>query len=268
MKKNRLFVITFMYLFLVCIGIEYEFSSYYNADFSGIEYAYLFVGVICLCLYLIPLTIVLLWGQKRWNLSPYLFPLAFVSGYFIAGWAAATSNNLLSLLFEQIFSPTFMKDWDAALTAPFTEEPLKLIAALFPLYFLKKKDMQSVIMSGAGAGLGFQLSEDIYYILTAVDDKPATGISESLVRISGALTSHWMMTAIVVLGFFLILHHQVRKGIIFIALVVFFHFVWNSPFSSLEIPFSLHLAFISALFITLFISILYQVDQHKTLSSH
>ena len=270
MKKYSTYLVYGLYFTLLQIGLLYELSPYASGELSMADYKLVALSCLLLLLYALPLLYLFRQWQKRWKLPALLLPGAIGSGWLIAGWSAALGNDLLGQLLQGVLtdSETFAS-WEGALTAPIVEEPLKLLAALLVLFAFGLRSKQATLLAGAGAGLGFQLTEDISYAFHAVTENPDTALSATFARIGGSLTSHWMMTALVAVGVAL-LYSEIKKertsGKALIFSTFFFHFVWNSPFASIETPFSIHLSLLSGSYCLLFFSV-YRSLENQPLSS-
>lgn len=265
MKRYYSYFIYGLYFILLSIGLEYELSVYAGRQLSTISYQLMGVSALLILLYAVPLLYFLLACQKKWNYPKNLLIVSILSGFAIAGWMSSVGNDLLSQILSYLFKDqTVFSEWEAALTAPFVEEPLKLVAAFFALYFFKKQSSQAALLAGGGAGLGFQLSEDLSYASISVLDTPETAIADTFARLVGSLSSHWMMTALFTVGSVWILtrqsKHCQRKGAMLLLLTVTFHFIWNSPYADLETPFSIHMAALSGLYCLVFY-LVYQTVQ-------
>lgn len=257
MKKYRSYFIYASFFILISIGIEYEFSAYANGELTFKQYQLIGSSVLLLLFYILPLAYLLRYWQREWRLPKHLLAFAIMSGCLVAGWTSALGNDLASSLLSPLFSnQAFFTDWEASLTAPFIEEPLKLLAALFALYFFKRRSARAAFIAGAGSGLGFQISEYISYAYTTALDTPSSTIADTFARLSGFLSSHWMMSSLVTLGcIWIFFSHSKRtriRGIALCLLTVMFHFIWNSPYTGIETPFSIHVAILSGLYCLLF----------------
>lgn len=256
MKQKLYYVVFFIGLILLHIGWDYEFHTFLDETFSVKELQAIASGVLLLFLYIIPLMAALLYLQRAWRKPPYVLFWAIFCGVFLAGWSSANLNDWLAGLLQQILpdQATF-EAWEGALTAPFIEETLKAGAALFALYTLKNSQLSTSFLVGAGAGLGFQVAEDISFIQHFVLKEPDHLMAGTFSRIYGSLTSHWMMTALVTTGIIMLVFHRKHRklGCLLIGASVLFHFFWNSPFSSIELPFSIHVVLLASLYALLFV---------------
>lgn len=257
MKHYTSYFIYGLYFILLSIGLEYELAIYASGELSSKSYQLMGISALLLLLYAVPLLYLLTSWQKAWKLPKHLVAVSVLSGFGIAGWMSSVGNDLLGQAIRPLFvDQVLFTDWEAALTAPFVEEPLKLAAALFALAFFKKRSSQAALLAGGGAGLGFQLSEDLAYASISALDTPSTAIADTFARLVGCLSSHWMMTALFTLGTFWLLTKQAkplnRKGLALIFLTLAFHFIWNSPYAGLETPFSIHMAGLAGLYCLVF----------------
>jgi len=91
-----------------------------------------------------------------------------------------------------------------AIVAPLVEEPLKLLPLAFVLYLIPVKKLKSVILLGIASGLGFQIIEDISYILTDLSEDLAYTLSRILERVTSAIASHWTFSGLAILGIYLL----------------------------------------------------------------
>lgn len=257
MKQYYSYFVYGLYFILLSIGLEYELSIYAGGQLSTMGYQLMGISALIMLLYAVPLLYLLRACQKKWNLPKNLLIVSVLSGFAVAGWMSSIGNDLLSQILSPLFTDqTVFAEWEAALTAPFIEEPLKLAAAFFALHFFKKRSSQAALLAGGGAGLGFQLSEDLSYASISVLDTPETAIADTFGRLVGCLSSHWMMTALFTVGSIWILtrhsKHYQRKGATLLLLTLAFHFIWNSPYAGLETPFSIHMAALSGLYCLVF----------------
>lgn len=251
MKQGKLYLISAL---MVALGLYYDLRPYFNGILTESGKQLMIENALYLLLYALPLLFLFRKWQSRYGISPFLLPIAILIGWFGIGWMAGELNYALEQTLKSLVTPDFFNQWGTAISAPLVEEPLKLLAAYLSLMFISKEDKASAILAGAGAGLGFQLSEDITYITNAAITHPNLAPSETFLRVINSFTSHWMMTAVLIYGFVLIYNDgRYRKGGFFIATVFFYHFLWNSPLSDLVIPWALHLIILSLLFFLIFL---------------
>ena len=82
------------------------------------------------------------------------------------------SSNTTNYSFFNIF-----KD---SLVAPFIEEPVKLLAVVWAIYFMPVKNIKSILLLGYAAGTGFKIREQFTFIAKNLDKELAYSISQAL----------------------------------------------------------------------------------------
>lgn len=236
MKRNSLL---FFILLSIAIGVEYELSSLSDLELSTGKYLELLSSFLLLSIYIIPICAMLVIYAKRWKVPKYIIPLSIVSGAYGTGWLAGYGNDyLLEGLKRLLGSSKALEAWSAALTAPFVEETLKLCCGLIILYLLKRKNSQSAFIVGASVGLGFQIIEDISYIIEAAQDSFQTVVPKTLERISGGISSHWSLTCIFTVAVICILSKTKlnnKSKWLWLVFPITMHFIWNSPINDLPL---------------------------------
>lgn len=226
----------FIYIFLVGIGIEFEIGYIARSDFSIAVGQDLILSLLTLTLLFIPIYFFIKKTADKLHVTSLLIIMSVIGGAFISGWLSFSGNSLIDIINSNtIKDPKVFYKWTDALTAPFAEEFFKSIVAFAVLYILNKKDIKSVLISGLGAGFGFQISEDINYVSTHSIEGSSSGVSEALGRIMGGFASHTLYTAVVVIGVFLLFSTLYYKKYRLFAIwcvvsTVLNHFFWNSPF--------------------------------------
>ena len=77
-----------------------------------------------------------------------------------------------------------------------------------------KKDLKAILIAGLGSGFGFQIIEDLGYVVHQTKTSQLAAVTEAINRISGGLASHALYTAVVSVGIFLLLSQvtQQRKN--------------------------------------------------------
>ncbi|WP_231640847.1 PrsW family intramembrane metalloprotease [Nocardiopsis sp. NRRL B-16309] len=138
--------------------------------------------------------------------TPDRFPCAVAAlwGLTAATGAAVIANSALRSAWSSVLGLDLATAWGAALTAPFNEELLKLagvvlVATAFPRALRGPADG---FVLGALAGLGFEVTENLLYAVSAIVQSGATAGALSVVQ-SAVLRvgvtgpgSHWAMTAV------------------------------------------------------------------------
>ncbi|WP_086347978.1 PrsW family glutamic-type intramembrane protease [Candidatus Enterococcus clewellii] len=237
MKRNSLL---FFILLSIAIGVEYELSSLSGLELSTGKYLEFLSSLALLAVYIIPICSLLVIVAGRWKVPKYIISLSIVSGAYATGWLAGYGNDYLLEGIKRIFGNSkALEDWSAALTAPFVEETIKLCCALIILYLLNQRNIQSAFVVGVSVGLGFQIIEDISYIIEAALDSFQKIVPTTIDRISGSISSHWSLTCIFTVAIFCVLSknqtiHKRTKGLWLVS-PISMHFIWNSPINDLPV---------------------------------
>jgi protease PrsW len=171
-----------------------------------------------------------------------LMVVAFLWGAFGATWALAiNANDAINGLYAKAFGQVWALDWGAGLDAPFIEETAKgagllLLIALAPR--LVRTAFDGFIL-GAFIGLGFQIVEDILYAVQAASSQfgPVAQLGASvltiLIRMVAGIASHTLYSAIFCAGLIYLLGRpaeprRVGRGLLFIAIPILLHGIWDS----------------------------------------
>ncbi|MBO1126630.1 PrsW family intramembrane metalloprotease [Enterococcus faecalis] len=225
-------------LFLLFLGIEYEFDTLSLLEISSSQFFELLKIISFLLIYIVPFIVILLLLFKRWSQRRYFIPLTIGIGYFCIGWLTGWINEeTSSLLIRATGNNQIVKEWVDALVPPVIEESIKIICVLQVMCSLNlyKSSLRVYFLIGACIGLGFQISEDISYIINTAAENWHDTISQALSRISGSGTSHWLYTAILSVGIGNIkFTNNLSKRTTIICLMCPFllHFIWNSPLNN------------------------------------
>lgn len=171
-------------------------------------------------------------------------PLSVAFAAFLWGAFAATALALdaggWDEVLAQVGGADFAARWAPALTAPFVEELLKG-AGIVLLYLIVRDEVDDVMdgfVYGALCGLGFAVVEDVVYFMAAFGGTPAGVLEGFYVRVlSSGLYGHVLYTGLVGMAVGLVVSRRepapvrerlpIAAGIV--ALAVFGHFLWNSP---------------------------------------
>lgn len=244
MKKK---LILFVYLLLLCIGLQYETTSYTYGSMTGTEYGIVGLSIFLSLFYIIPAICLLYVLGKKWGTQNGSISLSLLGGMFISGWMASFANSYIHDAVVALFPDSqFWNTFESAIVAPLVEEPLKLIPIAFAIYFVPVKNLKSLFLLGISAGLGFQIVEDFAYINSDLPEGFSYTVSGILGRMVISISSHWIYTALAVLGVYLLLlvkqgNSEFKKsGLLFLFLSLGTHFIRNTPFSELEteLPFT------------------------------
>ncbi|MDY7000019.1 MAG: PrsW family glutamic-type intramembrane protease [Actinomycetota bacterium] len=175
------------------------------------------------------------------KLPAALLVLAFGWGAFAATWAlAATANGALGSLYAKTLGQAWALDWGAGLSAPFTEELAKgagllLLISLAPR--LVRTAFDGFIL-GAFIGLGFEVLEDISYVIDAAGahfgaDPVAASMGTVWVRLISGVAAHIVYSAIFCAGVIYLMGRpaeprRLGRGLVLLLIPVLLHGLWDS----------------------------------------
>ena len=175
---------------------------------------------------------------------PLLLATAFAWGAVVATMAAMPGNRALLGLTAKVVGPEFAMVWGPAIASPAIEELLKALG-LVMIVLVARWQINSVLdgmVYGALIGLGFQVVENVFYALNAVEmantgDKVGPVVATFFLRgFLAGLWSHTLFSAVAGAGiaWFLVRKDQplvVRCSGLLLGLGLAWgtHFIWNSP---------------------------------------
>lgn len=175
---------------------------------------------------------------------PLLMATGFFWGAIVSTTTAMPGNRALLGLTAKLVSPDFAMVWGPAIASPFVEELLKALG-LVMIILVARKQINSVLdgmVYGALIGLGFQVVENIFYALNAVEmrnagDQVGPVVATFFLRgFLAGLWSHTLFSALAGAGiaWFLVRKDEpawMRWGGLAVGLGLAWgiHFVWNSP---------------------------------------
>lgn len=240
MKKK---ILVFVYILLLCIGLQYETTVYTSGYLSGTEYGIVGLSIFLALFYIVPGLSLLYYLAKSWGTSRLAVTLSLLGGLFLSGWTAAYLNTMIHDWISSAFPDSgFWNTFENAIVAPLVEEPLKLLPLFFVLYLLPVKNLKSLLLLGIATGLGFQIVEDFSYIVSDLPDGFSFTVSGILYRMTDSMASHWIYSSMALVGLGILRKSgQYQKAGFFFVFVAFaLHFIRNTPFSELEtdIPFT------------------------------
>ncbi|MFN6486626.1 MULTISPECIES: PrsW family intramembrane metalloprotease [unclassified Nostoc] len=196
----------YLYWLLVLKGI-YGFCQLLFAN--AIYPTALFIALSAEALYCLP-WIWFLTHKDRYEREPAkLALLGFLWGGLVAPWVMALpGNNAILSLFAKLTSLDFYSHWSPALTAPIVEESSKFVG-LVMLALLARNHVRNAydgFLLGAFVGLGFQVFEDVSYIVLAPNEsfgsqQVANALQVLVVRTVSGFWSHSLYTAVAGTGF-------------------------------------------------------------------
>ena len=267
MKKN---IIVFVFILLMCIGLQYETLYYIDGSMSGTEYGVMGLSILVALFYMVPAIYCLYRIGKRWGTSKKALTLSLLGGLFISGWLSSFANTYIHNLLTDLFpDSSFLNALENAIVAPFVEEPLKLLPLAFVLYLIPVKKLKSVFLMGIASGLGFQIIEDISYIRTDLSEGLAYTLSRILERVTSAIASHWTFSGLAILGLYLLYRAyrgqkaMIKPGFSYLGLAFGTHFLFNSPIVELETEVPLAFPLLTAITLYSFYKAVHFVDKHN-----
>lgn len=182
----------FVFILLMCIGLQYETLYYIDGSMSGTEYGVMRLSILVALFYMMSAIYCRYRIGKRWETSKKALTLSLLGGLFISGWLSSFANTYIHNLLTDLFpDSSFLNALENAIVAPLVEEPLKLLPLAFVLYLIPVKKLKSVFLMGIASGLGFQIIEDISYIRTGLSEGLAYTLSRIIERVTSAIASHW-----------------------------------------------------------------------------
>ena len=267
MKKN---IIVFVFILLMCIGLQYETLYYIDGSMSGTEYRVMGLSILVALFYMVPAIYCLYRIGKRWETSKKALTLSLLGGLFISGWLSSFANTYIHNLLTDLFpDSSFLNALENAIVAPLVEEPLKLLPLAFVLYLIPVKKLKSVFLMGIASGLGFQIIEDISYIRTDLSEGLAYTLSRILERVTSAIASHWTFSGLAILGIYLLYRAyrgqkaMIKPGFSYLGLAFGTHFLFNSPIVELETEVPLAFPLVTAITLYSFYKAVHFVDKHN-----
>lgn len=250
-------VIIILYLFLLAAGFE---STVREIAAREITYTAYIIGIFASCLliiYIIPMIYGTNMLMKKLQCSWKIFIGAFASGFFISTYLASYGNVALDSFWTGLLPKAVVEQWSDALSAPIAEEFIKALICVLFLYIMKEMKLKNFLIAGIGVGLGFQVLEDISYIIPEgmSDDIINEIIPSALYRISIFVASHWAYTAVVSIGVYLVYKQRKKiRGYVYLFSPVVLHFIWNSPLSDNDTAITVFSPILTIITILLFIS--------------
>ncbi|MDO4667205.1 MAG: PrsW family glutamic-type intramembrane protease [Streptococcus sp.] len=236
LTKGQIALLTIL-LFLLTVGIDFEFQGFYYDETHPTVYLITIASLSLLAIYIIPVTALIQQYRKKWRISLKIWGISFFFGLFSAGWLASYGNDWLAKYFwKSLLSNSLLRDWEAALTAPIVEEFAKILIVFLLLSFFKIWNKKLVFLIGFTVGFGFQIMEDISYILQTSLASKTGDITIAFERIAAGLASHPLYTSVFSIGLYMLLKRPQRlskfKIFLWILGPIILHFFWNSPLAN------------------------------------
>lgn len=230
-NKNKLLIIYFL---LLAIGIYALISAYYVEEFSKEIYLKVFKTSTMLLIYIVPAIMLGIFLAKKYKVSTKLFFFTIFTGAFITLSISVYVNEAIENGFSFFMPEDTFYEWQDALSSPYTEEILKMGSAVLCMVILNAKKKVDFLLSGFGVGLGFQIMEDIGYIIPydSTYDEISMITNNSMDRIKGALGSHMIYSAVFMMGLYYYSRGEKLKGLLLMLAVMVNHFMWNMPLAT------------------------------------
>jgi RsiW-degrading membrane proteinase PrsW (M82 family) len=188
---------------------------------------------------------------------------AVIWGATAATGCALLANQGLSALWARGAGIGFASNWSAALSAPLNEEILKLCGVVMIVLAAPRaiRGPLDGMVYGALTGLGFQVTENIFYGLNNVIesgdiDSAHAVASSAAVRVGvTALGSHWTMTAIGGAGIGCLAARGLRRGalpaVASLTAAMAMHLLFDAPQPAILVKVAINFAAAASLYLIL-----------------
>lgn len=226
-KRNYKGIIIGLIIFLNFAGIEYELANItstkiFVGNFWNIMGGYFFPVISTSAIYIIIFKL-----NKKVGIKNEILAAIFLCSIFSTGFIAAYLNDGSDYITKLVTTSDIQFGWVSAFFYSFIEENIKLILSILFSILLNIKDTREGFFIGLLIGLGFQFCEDISYIFEAGSEREI--FSEAVTRLSGAISSHWMLTGIYVYGYMGLKNLKHKKYILYMFMPICLHMLWDSP---------------------------------------
>lgn len=230
-NKNKLLIIYFL---LLAVGVYALFRAYYVEELDVEIYLEVLKAGALLLIYIVPALIFGTVLEKKYEGKKNLFLFAIFTGAFITLSVSIYFNEAIENGFSYILKADTFYNWQDALASPYVEEILKMATAVLCMLILNGKNRVDFLLSGFGVGLGFQIMEDIGYIIPedSTFDEVSMIMDNSIDRVKGALGSHMIYSAVFMMGLYYYSRGEKLKGLLLMLAVMVNHFMWNMPLAT------------------------------------
>lgn len=230
-NKNKLLIIYFL---LLAVGVYALFRAYYVEELDVEIYLEVLKAGALLLIYIVPALIFGIVLEQKYKGQKNLFLFAIFTGAFITLSASIYFNEAIENGFSYILKADTFYNWQDALASPYVEEILKMATAVLCMLILNSKNRIDFLLSGFGVGLGFQIMEDIGYIIPedSTFDEVSMIMDNSIDRVKGALGSHMIYSAVFMMGLYYYSRGEKLKGLLLMLAVMVNHFMWNMPLAT------------------------------------
>lgn len=216
------------------MGVYALFRAYNVEEFYGEIYFKVLKASTLLLMYIVPAIMLGIFLAKKYKGSTKLFFFTIFTGAIITLSISIYANEAIENGFRYFLKEDTFYNWQDALSSPYTEEILKMASAVICMVILNAKKKVDFLLSGFGVGLGFQIMEDIGYIIPydSTYDEISMITNNSIDRIKGAIGSHMIYSAVFMMGLYYFSRGEKLKGISLMMIVMVNHFMWNMPFKT------------------------------------
>ncbi|MBA2796177.1 PrsW family glutamic-type intramembrane protease [Streptococcus porcinus] len=225
-------------LILSFYGALLHFQSFGKPENHLDKYPLFFGTILLIGLYALPLIAFIRYLTKRFEVNSQVVVLSWLAGIFAAISLSMNFHLLIGYIIRTFLHPSeaFIAFWGASISAPLAEEFGKGLVALLVLFICRKFDVKTALVSGMIVGLGFQMLEDCIYTFQEIFVSGKSPFPMLIERIVWASCTHWLFTALFVVGFVILLGKydgfSKSKGLFWMSAAMFVHFLFNIPMNS------------------------------------
>ena len=228
-----------LFVIAIVLGVLYALLFHVAAVLTAPAGWLLSVGL--MLLFVVPVALVLRWLDQYEREPRSMVIGAFLWGLLVVPLFAGLGNDVWGVVITKLYGGEFAYDWSAALTAPVIEETYKYLGLVL-LFLIARTEIDDLIdgfVYGALIGLGFAVSEDIYYFIFQFGGDIPAVLQGFFVRvIASGLYGHVLFTGISGVGLAYFVTRKDEQSFarrLFVAAALLLtamaaHFVWNSPF--------------------------------------
>jgi RsiW-degrading membrane proteinase PrsW (M82 family) len=228
-----------VYLWLLILGGASMLSDLGNV--FGAYQGAVVTGYVVFALYTVPFWLFINHLDRYDSIPGRVATIAFLWGGIIATFVLAIkANDAVLTLYGKAFGQAWVLDWGPGLTAPFTEEIAKG-AGLVLLIVLAPRVVRSAFdgfILGAFIGLGFQVFEDVSYVINAAGsqfgaNQGGAALQTIVMRSVVGITSHTLYSALFCMGLVWLIGRPTEparrlRGLAFMVLAMLIHGVWDA----------------------------------------
>jgi RsiW-degrading membrane proteinase PrsW (M82 family) len=228
-----------VYLWLLILGGTSALSDVGNV--FGAYQGAVVTAYVVFALYTVPFWLLINHLDRYDSIPGRVATIAFLWGGVIATFVLAIkANDAVLSLYGKAFGQAWVLDWGPGLTAPFTEEIAKG-AGLVLLIVLAPRIVRSAFdgfILGAFIGLGFQVFEDVSYVINAAGsqfgaNQGGAALQVIVTRSVVGIASHSLYSALFCMGLVWLIGRPTEparrlRGLAFMALAMLIHGLWDA----------------------------------------